>query len=184
MHRRQYLAAISGLAGASFTGCTALADETVLEAPTEQRDDRSVYYRYEHEDEEVLIVSFNVQPETATIQRLRSYIEQPADTTLDDYRFRFKPETTSDASADVYLRPPRLGHSDEFDTYRDGEWAVVAGEYKDDRRVTTWFEVLVYGGVQRNAEPTPLLVDYEVTLSGDGYLDDTFVARDQETVNF
>lgn len=184
MYRRQYLAAIAGVTGTAVAGCTALADETVLEAPTEQHDGRSVYYRYEHDDEEVLRVSFNTQPETAAIHHLRAYIEQPGDTTLDNYRFRFKPDTTGEASADIYLRPPRVGHSDEFDTYRDADWAVVSGEYEDDRRVTTRFDVLVYGGVQSDEGLPPLLVDYEVTLSGDGVLGDTFIARDQQTMNF
>lgn len=175
---------MAGLAGASLAGCTALADETVLEAPTAQQDDQSVYYHYEHEDEVVLRVSFNTQPETPSVQRLRAYIEQPGDTTLDNYRFRFKPETTSEDSADIYLLPPRVDHADEFDTYRDNNWAVVEGEYGDDRRVTTGIEVLVYGDGQSDTGLPPILIDYEVTLSGAGYLDDTFIARDQKTLDF
>jgi hypothetical protein len=184
VYRRQYLAATAGVAGTSLAGCTAFTDETVLETPTEQHDGQSVYYRYEHGDEEILRVSFNTQPETDTIQHLRAYIEQPGDTTLDDYRFRFTPDTTGEVSADIYLHPPRLGHSDEFDTYRDADWTVVSGEYEDDRRVTTRFDVLVFGDVQSDAGLPPLLIDYEVMLSGDGVLGDTFIARDQQTMKF
>lgn len=184
MNRRQYLATIAGIAGASFAGCTAFADETVLEAPTKQQDGQSVYYHYKHDDEVVLRVSFNIQPETPSVQHLRAYIEQPGDTSLDNYRFRFKPETNSEDSADIYLNPPQVGHSDEFDTYRDNNWAVVEGEYEDDRRVTTGIEVLVSGDVQSDTGLPPILIDYEVTLSGAGYLADTFIARNQKTVDF
>lgn len=184
MDRRQYLAAIAGLAGSSIAGCTAFADETVLEAPTEQQDGRSVYYRYEHEDEDVLRVSFSTPSETAAMQQVRTYIEQPADTILNAYRFRFTSDPTSPASAEIYLRPPRVGHADEFATYRDNDRAVVEGEYEDERRVTTRIDMLVFGDGQIERGLPPLLVDYEVILSGDGYLDDRFIARDQQTIEF
>ena len=184
VNRRQFLGAIAGLAGTSIAGCTTLADETVLEAPTEQQDGQSVYYRYEHEDDEVLRVSFNTSSETAAMQRLRAYIEQPADTILDAYRFRLKSDPTSNASADVYLRPPTVGHADEFATYRDNDWAVVEGKYEDERRVTTRLELLVFGDGQSERGLPPLLVDYEVILSGDGYFDDRLIARDQQAVAF
>jgi hypothetical protein len=184
VNRRQYIAAIAGLTGTSIAGCTAFVDETVLEAPTEQQDGQSVYYRYEHEDDEVLRVSFNTPSNTAGIQQLRTYIEQPTDTILDAYRFRFKSDPTRDASADIYLRPPTVGHADEFATYRDNDWAVVEGEYEDERRVTTRIEVLVFSDGQSERGLPPLLVDYEVILSGDGYLDDRFIVRDQQTLEF
>lgn len=118
------------------------------------------------------------------MQRLRTYIEQPADTILNAYRFRYKPDPTSHASADIYLRPPPVGHADEFATYRENEWAVVEGQYGDDRRVTTRIETLVFGGEQLERGLPPLLIDYEVILLGDGSLDDRFVARDQRPLEF
>lgn len=184
VNRRQYLAALAGVAGTSIAGCTAFVDERVLEAPTEQRDGQSVYYRYQHHDEEVLRVSFNTLSETGATQLLRTYIEQPSDTILDAYRFRFKADPTSEASAEIYLRPPMVGHADEFATYRDNDWAVIEGEYEDERRVTTRTDLLVFGTGQSERGLPPLLVDYEVTLSREGYLDDKFVARDQQTLAF
>lgn len=141
-----------------------------------------MYYRYEHEGDEVLRVSFNSHAETAATQRLRTYIEQPADTILNAYRFRFKSDPTSEKTADIYLRPPAVGHADEFATYRDSEWAVVEGEYEDERRVTTRLEILVFGDGQGGEGLPPLLVDYEVNLSGEGYLADRFSARDQHSL--
>lgn len=184
MNRRQYLTAFAGLAGTSIAGCTAFSDDVILGSPIEQHDGQSVYYRYENDDREMLRVSFNMPSETSTTQRLRSYIEQPADTTLSAYRFRFKSAPSNNTTAGVYLRPPMVGHADEFNTYRDNDWAVVEGEYEDDRRVTTRIEILVVGDSQSEGELPPLLVDYEVILSGDGYLDDKFIARDHQTIQF
>lgn len=184
VNRRQYLATIAAVAGTSIAGCSATTDETVLEVPTEQQDGDSVYYRYEHEGTEVLRVSFNTPSGGGANQQVRAYIEQPADTVLTAYRFRFKSDPSSITTADIYLRPPMVGHADEFDTYRDNDWAVVEGEYEDDRRVTTRFDMLVVADPETDSGFPPLLIDYEVILSDADFLDDRFIARDQHTLEF
>lgn len=192
MNRRQYLASIGGIAGTSIAGCTAFKNSTVLSPPTPQHDGQSVYYRYEHENKEILRVSFNTESEAPAVQRVRAYIEQPGDTVLESYRFRFKPGSSEpglqmevpDTAATIYVRSPPVEDADEFKTFRDRGWAIIEGEYEDDRRVTTQIQILVHGAVQTKGGPPPLLVDYEVNLSEDRYFDDTFIARDQQEVGF
>lgn len=184
MNRRACLATLAGGAWTSLAGCSALGDETVLGAPTERRDGRSVYYEYTREGEAALRVTFHARPQPPRSLRLRAYVEQPGDTVLASYRFRFRPATTAEPAPEVYLRPPMVGQADDFATYRDGGWTVVAGEYEDPRRVTTRVGLLVSGDGQRATALPPLVAEYEVVLSGPGALTDTMVARDRQSLEF
>ncbi len=192
MNRRKYLGAVGGIAGTAIAGCTAINNPTVLGPPTPQPDGQSVYYRYAHENNEILRVSFNTESEGPAVQRARAYIEQPGNTVLKSYRFRFKPGSAEeglqmdvpDTAASIYVRSPPVHDAAAFRTYRENGWVIVAGDFEDDRRVTTGIEILVHGAVQNEGGPPPLLVDYEVEVSGDGYFDDTFVARDEQEVEF
>lgn len=182
----------AGIVGGVLAGCTAPAGETELAGPTESRDDGSVRFVYEHEDEELVRVYFDKRPDTPwksvdeipdapAFHRLRVGIEQPGNVTLDTYRFRFKP--AGDASANVYLHPPEAGHEDTFDTYRDGDWTVIEAEYDGGTTVGTGFEILVYSDVASTNGSPSILADYELTFSGDGYLDGTFVAQRRTTID-
>ena len=205
MNRRRYLATAAGTVGlgTSLSGCTAFGGETVLEAPVERRDGRSIRFVYEHEGEDLVRISVNRDPDTPWkavnrqptapgVHRLRILIEQPADTTVGAYRVRFDTESTDGPAANVYLHPPLAGETTAFDTYRDAGWTVVEAEYDDGRRVTTGFEVLVYADVDADAEGEgengtgdgtfPVLVDHELTLSDAGYLGESFVAADRTTI--
>lgn len=176
----------------SLAGCTAIKESMALGPPTPQHDGQSVYYRYEHENEEILRVSFNTESEAPSVQIVRAYIEQPADTVLESYRFRFKggsPERglqmeVPDTAATIYVRSPPVEDAGGFKTFHEDGWSIVRGTYEDDRRVTTQIQILIHGAVQTEAGPPPLLVDYEVNLSGGGYFDETFTALDQQEVEF
>lgn len=194
MDRRRYVAASMGIVGGTLAGCTALAGETELTEPTESREGHSVRFVYEEEDEdgELLGVYFDGRPDTPWksvdripdapgFHRLRIGIEQPGNVTLDSYRFRFEP--AGDRGANIYLHPPELGHEDTFDTYRDSDWTVVEAEYDDGTTVGTGFEVFVYSDGEGDSGSTPVLAAYELILSGDGYLDGRFVARDRTTID-
>lgn len=89
-----------------------------------------------------------------------------------------------DTAADIYVRSPPVEDVEAFQTFRENGWSIVRGEYEDDRRVTTQIQILVHGAVRTERGPPPVLVDYEVSLSGDGYFGDTFVARDEQEVEF
>lgn len=193
MYRRPYIATSVGIVSGSLAGCTALAGETELGEPTESQDDHSVRFVYEHEDEELLRVYFNKRPDTPwksvnklpdspAFHRLRVGIEQPGDVRLDTYRFRFKP--AGEASANIYLHPLEAGHEDRFDTYRDGDWTIIEAEYDGGTTVGTGFEILVYSDVESVNGSSSILADYTLTVSGDGYLDGSFVAQDQTTIEF
>lgn len=212
MNRRRYLTAAAGTVGlgASLSGCAALGGETVLEAPVERRDGRSIRFVYERGGEALVRIYFNRDPDTPWkavnreptapgVHRLRTLIEQPADTTLGAYRVRFDTESTDGPAANVYLHPPLAGETSAFDTHRDAGWTTVEAEYDGGRRVTTGFEVLVYGdggaadadadagaaddgGGEGGRVPLPVLVHHELTLAGDGYLGESFVAADRTTI--
>lgn len=180
-----------GIVGGSLAGCTTVAEETELTEPTESHDDHSVRFAYDHEDETLVRVYFNKRPDTPwksvneipdspALHRLRVGIEQPSDVKLDTYRFRFKPP--EDGSANIYLHPPELGHEDTFDTYRDSGWTIIEAEYDGGTPVGTGFEILVYGGGENGNGSASIRADHELTLSGDGYLDGTFVAQDQTMI--
>ena len=191
MNRRQYTAMTVGVVGSSLAGCTTVAGETELTEPTESRDDHSVRFVYDHEGETLARVNFNTRPDTpwkqineipesSAFHRLRIGTEQPGDVRLDDYRFRFEP--VAETPANVYLHPPELGHEDTFDTYRDADRTVVEAAYDGGTPVGTSFEVLVHGGRETVTGSALVRVDYELTLSGDGYLDETFVVRDRRSI--
>lgn len=82
----------------------------------------------------------------------------------------------------MYLHPPELGHEDTFDTYRDADRTVVEATYDGGTPVGTSFEVLVHGGRETATGSALVRVDYELTLSGDGYLGETFVIRDTRSI--
>lgn len=190
MNRRQYAAMSVSMVSGSLAGCTTVAGETELTEPTESRDDHSVRFVYDHEGETLARVNFNTRPDTPwkeineipdspAFHRLRVGTEQPGDVRLDSYRFRFK--SVAETPVNVYLHPPELGHEDTFDTYRDADWTVMEATYDDGTPVGTSFEVLVHGG-RETAGPALVRADYELTLSGDGYLGETFLVRDSRSI--
>lgn len=181
-----------GVVGAALAGCTTLAGETELTEPTESHDGHSVRFAYDHDDETLVRVSFNKRPDTPwrspneipespAFHRLRVGVETPSDGRLDDYRFRFEP--ARDTAANVYLHPPELGHEDAFDTYRDADWTVIEAEYDGGTPVGTGFELLVHSDSESADDSVPIRADHELTLSGDGALDETFVARDRTVID-
>jgi hypothetical protein len=180
-----------GMVGGALAGCTAVTGETELTEPTESHDDHSVRFAYDHENETLVRVYFNKRPDTPwqsvneipdspAFHRLRIGTEQPGDVRLNTYRFRFKP--AGDGSANIYLHPPALGHEDTFDTYRDADWTIIEAEYDDGTPVGTGFEILVYSNSENVNDSASIRADYELTLSGDGYLDGSFIAQDQTTI--
>lgn len=191
MDRRRFLAASAGIASVSIAGCTALAEETTLDEPAEHHDDHSTRFVYEHEAEELLHVNFdtrpdtpwkavNRQPESPAFHRLRIRMTPPGDATLDTYRFQLK---TGDVAANIYVHPPEAGHEETFDPYRDADWTVIEADYGDGTTVSTGFEVLVYADVDEADGSPSVQADYEVALSGDSFLGDTYIATDQTTID-
>lgn len=191
MNRRQHAAMSVGVIGGPLAGCTAVTEDTELTEPTESREDHSVRLVYDHEGETLARVNFNTRPDTPwkqvneipaspTFHRLRVGTEQPGDVRLDSYRFRFEP--VADTPVNVYLHPPELGHEDTFDTYRDADWTVMEATYDDGTPVGTSFEVLVHGSRETATGSVLVRVDYELRLSGDGHLGDTFVVRDSRSI--
>lgn len=191
MNRRQYAAMSVGVVGGPLAGCTTVAGETELTEPTESREDHSVRFVYDHEGETLARVNFNTRPDTPwkpineipespAFHRLRVGTEQPGDVELDSYRFRFEP--VAETPVNVYLQPPELGHEDTFDTYRDADRTVVGAAYDGGTPVGTSFEVLVHGGRETATGSALVGVDYELTLSGDGYFGETFLIRDTRSI--
>lgn len=194
MNRRHYLETSLGIATAALAGCSAVVEETTLEAPSETRVDHSIRFVYEADGEDILHVNFNTQPDTSwkevneqpkspALHRLRTRMTPNGDASLDRYRVRFKSPAEENAAANIYLHPPLLGHEDVFDTYREDGWTVFEAEYDGGTPVTSGFEVLVYSDVDAATAIPSLLVDYELTLSGEGYIADTFVAQDRTTLD-
>lgn len=192
MNRRRFVTMNLGIVGSSLAGCTALAQETELVGPTKSQDDHSVRFVYHHENEPLARVYFNKQPDTPwksvneipdspAFHRLRVGIEQPGDVTLDTYRFRFMP--AGDASANFYLHPPEVGRGATFDTYRDANWTIIEAAYDGGTRVGTGFEILIYSNSESINGSVSIRADYELMLSGDGYLAGTFAAHHQTTID-
>jgi hypothetical protein len=192
MNRRRYLTMSLGVVGSSFAGCTTLSGQTELTARSESHDDHSVRFSYDHDDKTLARVYFNTRPdtpwksvneipETQAFHRLQVGTEQPGDVRLDSYRFQFKPAART--AANIYLHPPEAGHEETFDTHRDADWTVIEAEYDGGTPVNTGFEILVYTDAESDTESASILTTHELTLSGDRFLEDTFVARDQARID-
>jgi alanine racemase len=101
--------------------------------------------------------------------------------TLDTYHFQL--ESADDTAANFYLHPPEVGHEETFDTYRDGDLSIIEAGYGDGTTVTTGFEILVHADMD-GSEPPSVRADYEITLSGNSFRSDTYIATDQTTIDF
>lgn len=125
-----------------------------------------------------MTVPFTQSPDTPAIRRLYAGIQHSDDTTLDDGRFRFTPETARPAAIEIYLLPPPEGWYDEFEIYRDDERTVIeVHELRDAESGNIGFRLLVHGELDGDGDLPLLRVEHEITLSRDGLLGGTFAAH-------
>lgn len=185
MKRRDYLATGAVFAGASLSGCTAIAEEISLENPATETDTSHIRHRYEHGDREIVSVGYGPSPDTPSSRRLRAGIQLADDVTFDEAQFRFTPEVDERIALDLYLKPPPEGWYDNFDIYREdnelsfGLHDLGRAEYGDIA-----FEILVYRGHDDEGGLPILEIENEITVSADGFFGEVFTTHEHTIVDF
>ena len=184
MNRRHYLTTSAVIAGASLGGCTGLSGDTSLDDPIEERDVEELRLVYQHEDEEVVTVSFVHTPDRPAIRRLYAGIEHSDDTTLDDFRFRFTPELAGPSATDIYLLPPPEGWYDEFDVYRkNGETGIQVDKLGKAEFGNIGCHLLVHGELDGDGDLPPLRVEHDLTLSEDSLFGESFAVHGERSID-
>ncbi len=185
MKRRDYLATGAVLAGASLSGCTAIADDISLEDPATETDGSHIRHKYEHGDREIVSVGYGLSPDTPSSGRLRAGIYPAEDITFDGARFHATPEVDERIALDLYMRPPPKGWYDDFDIYREDNKlsfelrGLGRAEYGDIA-----FEILVYRGHDDEGGLPVLEFEHEITVSEDGFFGEMFTTHEHTTIDF
>lgn len=184
MKRRQILATSATIAGVSLSGCSSLAGETALGDPTKEHDDQQLHLVYEHEAEEIVTISFDHSPDRPAIRRLLAGIRHSDDTTLNNGRFRFTPETSEPSAIEIYLMAPPKGWYNEFEIYRENDGTAIAiHELGEAKRGDIGIHLLIHGELDGEGDLAPLRVEHELTLSKDGLFGETFAVDGETTID-
>jgi len=178
MRRRQFIIASSAVAAGAAAGCIGLGTESTLEEADRTHDGTALTVRYEDDGEELVILTMSTFEQEADVQLLRTIVQQPSETFLDNGKLMFSStETTANPH---FYRPAQVQPYELQTFYREDGWAILDIEDFGIRgRSTETIDVLVRGDLNGDAdEPAPLEVDYDFEVANNGIFEDTYRAHD------